>query len=203
MNNLFIPLQAGTFYHIYNRGNNKENIFYKAENYNYFLRQYDAYLSDYVETYCYCLLSNHFHLLIRVKDQISPLPVGKKIYTLPNQVVSEQFRRFFTSYAKAINKQENRTGSLFQKNFKRKEVTSGTYFDNLVNYIHTNPVKHGIWDDFRTYPHSSYQRMLWDTPSKLFKTTVLQWFGSSESYTTFHSENSDFDNIKDLIIEDE
>ncbi len=61
----FPPLVAHTFYHIYNRGNNGENLFYRPENYGYFLQKFDHYLSGYLELYAYCLLPNHFHLLVR------------------------------------------------------------------------------------------------------------------------------------------
>lgn len=154
--NYHLPLEKGCFYHIYNRGNNGDNIFYTPENYEYFLKRFDYYLSDYLEVYAYCLLPNHFHLLVRVKDEFDEsvasfdktipslranstsevrsstsrrsgtsehqpaektLIKGLKKLTKTSDIVSESFRRFFTSYAKAINKQQSRTGSLFQKNF--------------------------------------------------------------------------------------
>jgi len=61
----------GNFYHIYNRGNNRENIFFEENNYYYFLEKYDKYLTNYLETFAYCLLPNHFHLLVRVKENTS------------------------------------------------------------------------------------------------------------------------------------
>jgi putative transposase len=197
-----LPLESGHFYHIFNRGNNRENLFYKAENYRYFLVKYDEYLSEYVDTYAYCLLPNHFHLLVRIKENLLPLQTGAKIHTEAEKIVSEAFRRFFTSYSKSINKQEGRIGSLFQKNFRRKEVGNAAYFRNMINYIHTNPVKHKIARDFRAYPHSSYKRMLFDKPSKLFKEQVLAWFGSKNAFEEFHDSDMDERDIKDLIIED-
>ncbi|RYD76878.1 MAG: hypothetical protein EOP53_13910, partial [Sphingobacteriales bacterium] len=154
--NLYLPMHENGFYHIYNRGNNGDNLFYKEENYFYFLKKYDQYLSDYLETYAYCLLSNHFHILARVKEGITPLVSDVKTYEGTEKVVSEAFRRFFTSYAKSINIQEGRTGSLFQKNFKRKEVNNESYFTQLVYYIHSNPAKHNICTDFKEYSYSSY-----------------------------------------------
>ena len=62
-------LEFDSYYHIFNRGNNRENIFYSSENYRYFLKKYDHYLSDYLNTYCFCLLPNHFHFLVRIKSQ--------------------------------------------------------------------------------------------------------------------------------------
>ncbi|MFC4232033.1 transposase [Parasediminibacterium paludis] len=134
------PLFPNQYYHIYNRCNNSENLFYNEENYSFFLRKYDYYLSDYLDTYAYCLLPNHFHLLVKVKRleifKLSTfLKLGKTLED-PSQIVSEAFRRFFMSYSKAINKQSNRTGSLFQKNFKRKLIEDKGYLLTCAKYIH-------------------------------------------------------------------
>ncbi len=68
-----IELERGKFYHIFNRGNNSERIFFSERNYEFFLRRYNEYLSSYAETYAFCLLPNHFHFLIRVKAPANPL----------------------------------------------------------------------------------------------------------------------------------
>ena len=101
----YIPLYRYKLYHIYNRGNGNENVYYIDENYYYFLRQYDKYLSESVDTFAYCLLPNHFHLLVRIKID-NP------------ETASENFRKFFISYSMSINKQEKRRGNLFQRGFK-------------------------------------------------------------------------------------
>jgi putative transposase len=208
-------LVENAFYHIYNRGNNKENIFFNTENYRYFLRQYDHYLSDYLETYAYCLLPNHFHLLVRVKDAASlPMPslsrdarlskfqkLGKSI-TSPSDIISEAFRRFFMSYSKAINKQQSRTGSLFQKNFKRKIISSESYLTACLQYIHHNPQAHGITNDFSTYEHSSYGRILIDKPSKPMKNELIEWYGGKESYISNHKKSISVALKNEVMIED-
>ena len=200
----YAKLLEQEFYHIYNRGNNKENIFVQDKNYTYFLKKYDHYLSAYIDTFAYCLLPNHFHLLVRVKPYLQFPLRNKSSKNLENEErVSEQFRLLFMSYAKAINIQENRVGSLFQKNFKRKHVNNDSYFSQLVYYIHANPQSHGICDDFRTYRHSSYERILTDRASKLFKEEVLNWYGSKEAYIAFHSSMHNANNVRDYVIEDE
>ena len=71
--NFRIKIEPGKFYHIWNRGNNRENLFYSSRNYKYFIRLYAEYLDPVAETYAFCLLSNHFHLLIRTKStEVSP-----------------------------------------------------------------------------------------------------------------------------------
>lgn len=103
MKDHYASLIPGYFYHVYNRGNNRENLFYKPDNYVYFLQKYDFYLNDYLETYAFCLLPNHFHLLIKVKKR-KDLPNPADLEGL----ISRKFSNFFNCYAKAINKQQKR-----------------------------------------------------------------------------------------------
>ena len=171
MNKPQIPLEAGKFYHVYNRGNNSENLFYNHENYQFFLRRLDEYLSAYIDIFAFCLLPNHFHLLIQVKEEVvatTDLLGFKNLAGLrhdgKSRPISKAFSNFFNSYSKAINIQQNRHGSLFEKSFRRKLVGNTNYFANLVFYIHANPQLHGIVDDFRMYPWSSYDRIMRKTP---------------------------------------
>jgi putative transposase len=228
--NYRIKIEPEKFYHIWNRGNNRENLFYTVANYEYFLRLYDQFLDPVAETYAFCLLPNHFHLLIRTKSflQVSPAdgllvspadrllvspadrllvspadrllvsPAGETKISNP---VSLAFQRFFTAYSQAINIQERRTGSLFQKPFKRLEITTTQQLANLVHYIHTNPQKHGIIDDFRHYPWSSYERVIRDRPSKLKKDEVIEWFNDKTNYVDYHSRGIDLDELKKIMIE--
>jgi hypothetical protein len=121
--------------------------------------------------------------------------------TTKSNPVSIAFQRFFTAYSQAINIQERRTGSLFQKPFKRLEVTTTHQLANLVHYIHTNPQKHCIIDDFRHYPWSSYERVMRDRPSKLKKDEVIQWFKNKTNYVDYHSRSIDLDELKEIMIE--
>ena len=187
-------LENDKFYHIYNRGNNGENLFYTKENYNFFLRKYDEHLSNFLETYAFCLLPNHFHFLVRVN--VSHLINEKHL-----DPVSKAFQRLFTSYAKSINKQERRHGSLFEKPFKRIELKSENHLTNLVFYIHANPQKHGISDDFRMYPWSSYERILKNKPTRLKKEEVIDWFNDKDNYLVYHSQKADLALMNELTIE--
>lgn len=115
MTDYYSPLIEGNFYHVFNRGNNRENLFYSLRNYTYFLRKFDEHLSEFLDTYAYCLLPNHFHFLVRVKEwRTDSIAQSDGIGEVSAQI-SEQFRRFFIGYSQAINKQERRSGSLFQK----------------------------------------------------------------------------------------
>ncbi|HEX2936518.1 MAG TPA: hypothetical protein VHO72_14275 [Bacteroidales bacterium] len=203
MKPLQLPLEAGKYYHIFNRGNNGDQVFYTQENYRFFLRRLDEHLSELIEVYAFSLLPNHFHLLIRVKEK--PLPPKEALHLpdakLLKDPVSAAFHRMFTSYSKAVNKQEKRHGSLIENPFKRKEVDSVRYLANLVFYIHANAQIHGICEDFRQYPWNSYKRMLVRKPTRLEKEAVLSWFGDSANYLEYHSNNINLEEIRDLIIE--
>jgi len=197
------PLEKGRFYHIYNRGINGCKLFYNKGNYEFFLQRYAEYLSPYVDTYAICLLPNHFHLLVQVKDG-KDVPHFENVERLHNDdehPASTAFKRLFTSFSKAINKQQNRHGSLFEKPFRRKLVTNTKYLTNLVFYIHANPQLHGITNDFRFYPWSSYEKILKKNPTRLKKDDVLQWFSSPENYVTYHAQKIDLELIKEMMIE--
>ena len=113
-------LEAGKYYHIYNRGNNGQDIFFDAKNYTFFLIRDDQYISPFCDTIAWVLLKNHFHILIYVRP-FEEINFEKLEYTateVPKKIdVHFQFGHFFNSYANAINKRYNRTGSLFEKNF--------------------------------------------------------------------------------------
>ena len=173
-------IQHGRIYHIYNRGNNRENIFIEERNFRYFLQKYGQMVAPFVDTYAYCLLRNHFHLLVRIKDldELDPNQRTKK----PGQVLGN----FFIAYAKAFNRRYDRSGSLFENPFERAEVASGSYFMQLIVYIHQNPQKHGFVDDFRNWPYSSYHALLGPEPTRLMRKNVLDQFGGPTSLKEAH-----------------
>ncbi len=221
-----IELEPGKFYHIYNRGNNSERIFFNEGNYEFFLRRYNETLSHLVETYAFCLLPNHFHFLIRVKDlptkalrindtdiptKALHLSDAKLLATTPKSFPqdaklsalnpSSAFHRLFTSYSKAINKQQNRHGSLFENPFKRIEITSDEYLKNLIIYIHTNPQLHGFVETFKTYKWSSYNGRIINNPAKQYKPDVIKWFENNENFEFCHEEKINIEKIKHLIFD--
>ncbi len=195
MNRHQYKFYENTYYHIFNRGNNKENIFYKRENYGYFLRKYIHYLSEYLDTYAFCLLPNHFHLYVGVRSE---LHTGTSSV---HDIISEKFRRLFITYSQAINKQENRTGSLFQKPFKRIPVVTKSHFSSLITYIHLNPKLHAIIDDFRKYPYSSYPSLVSRKATFLNRNEVLSWYDSLEDFIGFHDDMKSIHLDKKLKIE--
>ncbi len=190
-----IELLPNRYYHIYNRGNNREKLFYKQGNYSFFLQRYHKYCYPVLETYAFCLMSNHFHFLVRVRSTEETLKiVNDQDINLKKPIsVSKKLSNLMNSYAQAINKQEGRVGSLFQKNFKRKEVDSEEYFRHLVRYIHWNPQLHKFVDDFKEYPNSSWgEYQFSDTSGTILNTQkTVQLFGGLENFMVAHSEIPD------------
>ncbi len=261
-----LSLKPESFFHIYNRGNDGIPIFYQEKNYRHFLKKYAEYMKDYWDTFAYCLLSNHFHLLVRIKSQADILLAGIRDFKsvdktffqktlrsidlkkqmaeakgtglrkpadlrnfqnlvnlpqntrtqlptgLPSELlhqklacwaVSERFRRFFLGYAKAINVQENRRGSLFQKVFRRKPVEGEENGKAVITYIHRNPVHHGYCRQMEDYPWSSYLSFLSNRPSLLKRKEVLEWFGGRVAFIEWHKKKVlDWKVLQRLIIED-
>lgn len=167
------------------------------------MQKYAQYISPYFDTYAYCLLKNHFHLLVQAKseNEIKLYLNGKHKEKSISWILSNAFSSLFKSYAQAINKQYLRTGGLFEEPFHRIEVTAYAYFSQLVYYIHTNPQKHGFVLDFKDYKHSSYHSHLLNKTTKLKKAHVLEWFGGKEGFIEFHNRNQNIRDIINLIIE--
>ena len=104
---------------------------------------------------------------------------------------SQAFGNLCNAYAKAVNKKYGRTGSLLEHPFGRIPITTDAYFYNLITYVHRNPQKHGIVNDFRDWPYSSYDAILHDKPTRVCKTAVLDWYGSVANFQDAHKRDLD------------
>jgi hypothetical protein len=191
------PLLFDTYYHIYNRGNNRENIFIEERNYEYFLKLYEKHIVPVADTFAYCLLRNHFHVGVRTKSEdeikaflkVSPTFGDLERKPLRADYISNQFSNFFNAYAKAINKAYGRTGSLFQHPFGRVPITSDRQFWNVIAYIHQNPQKHKFVQDFREWKYSSYGIILTEKRTIIKRDEVMMnWFGTKDNYISLHGQ---------------
>lgn len=199
-----IPLEKGNYYHIYNRGNNGIDVFFDNESYYHFLKLYDKYIYPIAKTYACCLLKNHFHILVYIKLD-SEIDYSKLEYSTVDKPKrldpSKQFGHLFNAYTQAINKKFNRTGALFEKPFERNQITSERYLQNVIYYIHNNPVQHGFVKQMSLYPWSSFETIISDKPTKLKRQEVIEYFGSKDNFEYFHNQNQDLNTINHLIIE--
>jgi putative transposase len=177
------PLEYGKYYHIYNRGINSDVLFKETGNYEHFLKLYDIHIEPMAETYAWCLMKNHFHFLIRIKDV-------EEIKSEKNILPSQSFSNLFNAYTKAFNKKYNRHGALFERPFKRKSIEDENYFQNGITYIHNNPVHHNICEHPLNYPWSSYTTCLSDKPTKLKRKEVMALFDDIENFKYVHELKS-------------
>jgi hypothetical protein len=193
------PLEAGNIYHIFNRGNNSEDIFKEKRNYYYFLEKYEEYCSPVLDTYTYNLLKNHFHLMVRVKeDVVVERRDGNGTIELK---ASTQLSHFFNCYTQSINKAYKRHGKLFEEPFKRIVVDNDAYLTTLIYYIHFNAQHHGFVKDFRDWEFSSWHGFLNDNYTFVEKSSVIEWFGNKVHFINAHLGNAPLQNISHLIIE--
>ncbi|HMR20388.1 MAG TPA: transposase [Sphingobacterium sp.] len=126
------------------------------------MSRFEGHLGPYVDLFACCLMPNHFHLLLRIKD-------------LEN--FHRGIRNFFISYTKAINKVYDRVGSIFQGKYKSECVEEEAYFSRIVMYIHQNPVRVGLIKDMSAYQYSLYSSFFSIMSSSLCRNEVLEWFG--------------------------
>ena len=169
-------LEKDGYYHIYNRGINSCLIFENDENKKFFLKQLAKYLIDKISIFAYCLMDNHFHIVIQLNEN--------------EEIVTQAFSNFFNSYAKAFNKQIGRTGSLFEKHFKRIKLNDEDYLKQLIIYVHLNP-KHHLDLNFQDYKFSSYQAFISDKETKIEREEVLELFGGIENFVFCHIHKND------------
>lgn len=215
------PILGGRYYHIFNRGINRNPIFFTESNYTYFLILMKRYFIGYLDVLVFCLLHNHFHLVVKVKDELelrkrshSTEKIGNDsdtyiekekrpgLYESENiqtgsvklkneeeigKLVTRQLRRLFISYAMAINRQENRVGSLFDPKFKRLEITTQKYLEYAIFYVHYNPEKHGYTNDFKEYKFCSYKAILSKGKTNLDREFLLELFGGKDEFINYHS----------------
>jgi putative transposase len=202
MKNNEIPLLPNEMYHIYNHANGNENLFVKRENFNYFLKRYAEYVNPIAETFAYCLMPNHIHFMVKIanieglqlayqqkmkrKDPENDFPPLKQ-EDLP-KFISREFGSLFSAYSQAFNKQQNRMGSLFMPNFKRKIVASESYYTSLIHYIHSNPVHHGFVKNAYEWEYSSLHSFISLKSTQLKREEALNWFGNVEDFKIFQNE---------------
>lgn len=179
------------FFHVYNRGINRQKIFLEEDDYIKFLKRLEELKTKNCydhSIYTYILMPNHFHLLIQAKkDSVS------KIMT-----------SLLTSYSMYFNRKYRRVGTLFQNRFKSKLCDKDSYFLGASRYIHLNPIKDGLVKDLSDYPWTSYREVFGNSPFKIVDSIeVMRLIGESEQDKKHYLKFllSGIDNLEDLSSE--
>jgi putative transposase len=163
---------AGHFYHIYNRGVEKQNIFVCEENYLFLLHRSQKYLPQYpISLIAYCLMPNHYHMLLYAKQDGAP---------------GHFIQHLFNSYTQAFNIQQGRSGTLFGGRVKSKLIFENDYLFQITRYIHLNPVRAGLVTRPEDWPFSNYREFIGMRKGLLFDAEFFETqFGSPEEYRSF------------------
>lgn len=172
-----MDLETGSYYHLYNRSNNRELVFRNTDNYHYFLGNFRDRFQELLTVFAYCLMPTHFHFLIRVDTQ--------EIDDLKQHIGIQ-----LSAYTKAINNAFDRNGSLFQQHTKAELVESRSYLITVINYIHQNPIKAQLVDDLKSWPYSSYLDLAGYRDGILVDhSLVKQKFGTVEEFRKFSKKS--------------
>lgn len=182
------PSYPDCFYHVYNRGNNFENIFFSEENYHFFLKQLIKYFKSDIDLIAYCLMPNHFHVIAKI---------------LIERSLENAMQRFSTSYTKAINKQQGRVGHLFQGRYKSKPIPGNEYLLHLSRYIHLNPVRAGLVRRPEQWEFSSYLEFIGKRKNDQLKHHLItKQINDYHEFVNSYQEEQKF-YLKDLLFKDE
>lgn len=154
------------FYHVFNRGINKQDIFLSEQDYLFFLNKLkDLKLKYDHSIYAFCLMPNHFHISIHT----GKTPISKIMSSLA------------TSYSMYFNNAHNHFGSVFQNRFKSILIESDSYFLKLSQYIYLNPVREGLVSDPLNYKFSSIREAFKKEPFNILDKDSVRLTGESES----------------------
>lgn len=172
-----MDFESSRIFHIYNRGNNKQCIFFGHENYIFFLKKMSEHLKPYGNILAWCLIPNHFHFMLEVLHlsvSFKSTETGK----VESRTLNDSIGIMLRSYTRAINNAQNRTGSLFQKQTKaiclndpqfspsyfdtafgvlgNRELVGTNYLATCFRYIHNNPAHHNLVKNANSWEYSSY-----------------------------------------------
>ena len=199
-----MALQPESIYHIFTRAVGNETLFRQEQNFLFFLRKYQNYISPVADTFAYCLLPNHFHFFLQIK----PLALLEKHFKekkgnkpfnieLVSDFIMERFSNLLNSYTKSFNKVYGRKGALFMDYLRRVELKEECQFGATIFYSHKNPVHHGYCKDISEWKWSSYASILSQAKTSLLREEVLEWFGDVTAFKKYHEQTI---YLKDSLI---
>lgn len=195
-----IPFIPDQYYHFYNRGNNRQAVFFERDNYIYFLKGLKKYVLPHVDILVYSLMPTHYHVLGRVKPNQTQTSEVLKTSEVSG-AVSLAMQKFGISYTKAINKRFSRVGSLFQGQFHGKPIETYSHLLNLCLYIHANPVKDGLVFLPEEWEFSNYLEWMNLREGNLVnREFIMENFGTPEEYKTLVMQYIKTRNPSDEVI---
>ena len=199
-----IPLLPDHSYHILGRAIGNEKIIREEMNYPFLLDKYNKHVQPVADTFSYCLLPNHFHFSVRIKNIIEleshfKKKKPQKVFNpdLVPDFIMERFSNWLNSYTKAFNKTYDRKGSLFIDYLSRAEIQNKKQIAATTFYIHKNPVHHAFCKSMEEWHWSSYNTLLGNATTFLLQKEVLEWFDGKDGFINFHQQPAF---LKDAVI---
>ncbi len=189
MAEVLAQLEADKFYHIYNHAVGSELFFESDTDYMYFLKKLNKYILPIADVYAYCLMPNHFHLVVRIKEDLNKAETA----TDTAAQVSQAFANLFNAYAKWYNYTKGRKGTLFARAFRRKWIEDSSCLQTVIIYAHQNPVKAGFAITCSAWRYSSYNAILGKGPTMLKRTDVIALFDDIDNFSFCHSKQANID----------
>lgn len=163
----------GAIYHITARGNRRDDIFKDDKDYKYYLfciKEALAYYENKFKIICYCLMTNHVHLQVKIEDM--PL--------------SDFIKRVNSLYAQNFNNKYNCVGHLFQGRYGAELIDTDSHNLEAARYIHLNPVRANMVSKPELYRWSSYSMYIGMYKEKLIKTDeILSYFKDRNKRKSF------------------
>lgn len=215
-------LDPGYFYHVYNHAVSKRLLFREEDNYKHFLYLHEKYIEPVAKTFAWALMPNHFHLLVRMKENIGykysnadrsidavrfedvkwqttnlSMCETPDNHKMPNP--SKHFSHLFNAYTRYFNKKNEVNGTLFERRFKRKRITNAVHLKNVVLYIHNNPVHHGFCQHPLEYPWTSYLSAISLKQTKLQRNEIIGWFNNKGDFETEHGKELNLKEIEKYL----
>ena len=210
-------LTEGQYYHIYNRGNDGRVLFPEPVYYEQFLFLFDMYINPVADTYAWVLMGNHFHFVVRIKENVVYRYVSNDLPKTKKQVETGKYKKWqtveatsdeaplkkikpvpylhfshmFNAYSRYHQTRFGRTGNLFERSFKRKMIDNEYYFRQAILYVHQNPVHHGFCSHPHDYPWTSYISHTADKPTWVQRESVRNLFGTDKNFKESHREMVD------------
>ena len=179
----------GSIYHVFNRAIGNDKLFRKEEDHFAWIEHLKKYVLPSCELYAYCLLPNHYHLLLRIKHDTTAMCFSKGMSDAAN------------SFCKWYNKKYERKGSLFIKPFKRKLIEDDHQLAWTTWYIHRNPTHHGYTNDWSLWKFSSFQMFFSEKPTSLNRSFILDFFGNRAELLKQHALNANESIVNLIAIE--
>ena len=188
---------ANCLYHVYNHENDKKKIFFEEKNYHYFINKLRNSTSGHCDILAYCLMPNHFHILIYLSEESDGL---KNMANQNQQILVRKIGTVLSSHSQVINKQESKSGSLFQQKTKSKQLTSASYATTCFHYIHQNPLRAKLVENMEDWEFSSFNDFLSNKSSVCNLTVARELLDISENPEQFFKDS--YKVIDQGIIED-